>query len=586
MSSNRKTPEQLRSYRWYGVNDLRSFGHRSRTAQMGYASQEYLGKPVIAIVNTWSEINSCHTHFKQRVEEVKRGIWQAGGFPVEMPVMTLAEPFQKPTTMLYRNFLAMETEELLRSYPFDGCVLMGGCDKTTPGLLMGAISMDLPAIYLPAGPMLSGNWNGRTLGSGSDTWKYWAELRAGNLTETEWKGIENGIARSPGHCMTMGTASTMTSATEALGLTLPGFSSIPAADSRHAQFAALTGQRIVEMVWQDMKPSDLLSAASFDNAVTTVLAMSGSTNAVVHLIAVARRAGIPLTMARFDELARKTPVLGNIRPAGSYLMEDFFYAGGLPALLAELGELIDGSRPTVNGKSLGENIEGAQIFNDDVIRRRANPLVPSGGLAVLGGNLAPDGAVIKPAAMEQHLLKHRGPAVVFKDYNDMAERIDSDALNVTAESVIVLQHAGPVGAPGMPEWGQLPIPQKLLKQGVRDMVRISDARMSGTSYGACVLHVAPESFVGGPLALVRDGDFIELDVPNRRLHLDVSPEELATRRAAWVAPKPRFERGYGVMHQIHVTQANHGCDFDFLEEPAIEQGVGATDGPQSEPEIH
>ena len=586
MSSNRKTPEQLRSYRWYGVNDLRSFGHRSRTAQMGYASQEYLGKPVIAIVNTWSEINSCHTHFKQRVEEVKRGIWQAGGFPVEMPVMTLAEPFQKPTTMLYRNFLAMETEELLRSYPFDGCVLMGGCDKTTPGLLMGAISMDLPAIYLPAGPMLSGNWNGRTLGSGSDTWKYWAELRAGNLTETEWKGIENGIARSPGHCMTMGTASTMTSATEALGLTLPGFSSIPAADSRHAQFAALTGQRIVEMVWQDMKPSDLLSAASFDNAVTTVLAMSGSTNAVVHLIAVARRAGIPLTMARFDELARKTPVLGNIRPAGSYLMEDFFYAGGLPALLAELGELIDGSRPTVNGKSLGENIEGAQIFNDDVIRRRANPLVPSGGLAVLGGNLAPDGAVIKPAAMEQHLLKHRGPAVVFKDYNDMAERIDSDALNVTAESVIVLQHAGPVGAPGMPEWGQLPIPQKLLKQGVRDMVRISDARMSGTSYGACVLHVAPESFVGGPLALVRDGDFIELDVPNRRLHLDVSPEELATRRAAWVAPKPRFERGYGVMHQIHVTQANHGCDFDFLEEPVIEQGVGATDGPQSEPEIH
>jgi len=586
LSSNRKTPEQLRSYRWYGVNDLRSFGHRSRTAQMGYASQEYLGKPVIAIVNTWSEINSCHTHFKQRVEEVKRGIWQAGGFPVEMPVMTLAEPFQKPTTMLYRNFLAMETEELLRSYPFDGCVLMGGCDKTTPGLLMGAISMDLPSIYLPAGPMLSGNWNGRTLGRGSCTRKYWAELRAGNLTETEWKGIENGIARSPGHCMTMGTASTMTSATEALGFTLPGFSSIPAADSRHAQFAALTGQRIVEMVWQDMKPSDLLNAASFDNAVTTVLAMSGSTNAVVHLIAVARRAGIPLTMARFDELARKTPVLGNIRPAGSYLMEDFFYAGGLPALLAELGELIDGSRPTVNGKSLGENIEGAQIFNDDVIRRRANPVVPSGGPAVLSGNLAPDGAVIKPAAMEQHLLKHRGPAVVFKDYNDMAARIDSDALMVTAESIIVLQHAGPVGAPGMPEWGQLPIPQKLLKLGVRDMVRISDARMSGTSYGACVLHVAPESFVGGPLALVREGDFIELYVPNRTFHIHVSPEELATRRAAWVAPKPRFERGYGVMHQIHVTQANHGCDFDFLEEPAIEQGVAATDGLQSEPEIH
>jgi dihydroxy-acid dehydratase len=590
LTSTRKTPEQLRSYRWYGVNDLRSFGHRSRTAQMGYASQEYLGKPVIAIVNTWSEINSCHTHFKQRVEEVKRGIWQAGGFPVEMPVMTLAEPFQKPTTMLYRNFLAMETEELLRSYPFDGCVLMGGCDKTTPGLLMGALSMNLPAIYVPAGPMLSGNWNGRTLGSGSDTWKYWAELRAGNLSETEWKGIENGIARSPGHCMTMGTASTMTSAAEALGFTLPGFSSIPAADSRHAQFAALTGQRIVEMVWQDLKPSDLLNAASFDNAVTTVLALSGSTNAIVHLIAVARRAGIPLTMARFDELARNTPVLGNIRPAGAYLMEDFFYAGGLPALLVELGELIDGSRPTVNGKSLGENIAGAQIFNDDVIRRRSQPLVASGGLAVLVGNLAPDGAVIKPAAMEPHLLKHRGPAVVFKDYNDMAARIDSEELEISADSVLVLQHAGPVGAPGMPEWGQLPIPQKLLKQGVRDMVRISDARMSGTSYGACVLHVAPESFVGGPLALVHDGDFIELDVPGRRLHLEVDAEELARRKAAWVAPKPRFERGYGVMHQIHVTQANHGCDFDFLEEPLAEPaaaaGTGGTDAVKSEPEIH
>jgi len=566
LTLNRKKPEDLRSHRWYGANDLRSFGHRSRTAQMGYHASDYMGKPVIAVLNTWSEINSCHTHFRQRVEEVKRGIWQAGGFPVEMPVMTLAEPFQKPTTMLYRNFLAMEAEEVLRSYPFDGCVLMGGCDKTTPGLLMGAISMNLPAIFLPAGPMLRGDWHGRTLGSGSDTWKYWAELRAGTITEDEWKGVESGIARSPGHCMTMGTASTMTSAAEALGMTLPGFASIPAVDSRHAQHASLTGQRIVDMVWTDLKPSDILTPASFDNAVTTVLALSGSTNAIVHLVAVARRAGVPLTTARFDELARVTPVLGNIRPAGKYLMEDFFYAGGLRALLAELGDLIDGSQLTVNGATLGENIAGAAIFNDDVIRRRTHPLVQNDGLAVLTGNLAPDGAVIKPAAMEARLLRHRGPAVVFRDYADMAARIDDEALDITADSVIVLQHAGPVGAPGMPEWGQLPIPQKLLKAGVRDMVRISDARMSGTSYGACVLHVALESFVGGPLAFVKDGDIVELDLPARRLHLGVTDDELAARKAAWTPPKRPFERGFGVMHQLHVTQADKGCDFDFLEE--------------------
>ena len=436
--------------------------------------------------------------------------------------------------------------------------------------------------------MLRGNWNGRTLGSGSDTWKYWAELRAGKITEEEWKGIESGIARSPGHCMTMGTASTMTTATEALGLILPGFSSIPAVDSRHAQFASLTGQRIVEMVWTDQKPSDILTAKSFDNAVTTVLSMSGSTNAIVHLVAVARRAGIDLTTARFDELARITPVLANLRPAGKYLMEDFFYAGGLRALLVELGKLIDGSQMTVSGTTLAENIEGAEIFDTDVIRKRDNPVVERDGLAVLTGNLAPDGAVIKPAAMEQHLLKARGPAVVFKDYADMAARIDNEDLDITAASVIVLQHAGPVGAPGMPEWGQLPIPQKLLKQGVRDMVRISDARMSGTSYGACVLHVAPESFVGGPLALVRDGDMIELDVPGRRLHLNVSDEELAARKAAWKAPKRPFERGFGVMHQLHVTQANKGCDFDFLEEPltASTTSTASTNADRDEPEIH
>jgi len=580
-SKNRKSPEELRSHRWYGVNDLRSFGHRSRTAQMGYTTSDYAGKPVIAVVNTWSEINPCHTHFKQRAEEVKRGVWQAGGFPVEMPVMTLSENFQKPTTMLYRNFLAMEVEELLRSYPFDGCVLMGGCDKTTPALLMGAFSMNLPAIYMPAGPMLRGNWNGVVLGSGTDTWKYSAELKAGKITQLEWRGLETGIARSAGTCMTMGTASTMTSATEALGLTLPGFSSIPAVDSRHAQHASLTGRRIVEMVWEDMKPSDLITTRSFDNAITTVLALGGSTNAIVHLIAVARRARIDLRLDRFDELARHTPVLANIRPAGEFLMEDFFYAGGLPAMLAELAELIDGTQMTVNGLTLGENIRGAKNYNDKVIRGRSNPLIDRDGLAVLRGNLAPGGAVIKPPAMEPRLLRHTGPAIVFLDYNDMAARIDDPSLEVTANSVLVLQSAGPVGAPGMPEWGQLPIPEKLLRAGIRDMVRVSDARMSGTSYGACVLHVTPESFVGGPLAMVRDGDLIQLDVPARKLNLLISGEEMARRNAEWIPPKPKFARGYGMLNQLHVMQADTGCDFDFLQEPLQARNTSFTD-----PEIH
>ncbi|MGZ5033467.1 MAG: L-arabinonate dehydratase [Usitatibacter sp.] len=576
MSKARKKPEELRSHRWYGVNDMRSFGHRSRTAQMGYSRADYAGKPVIAILNTWSDINPCHSHFRQRAEEVKRGVWQAGGFPVEMPALSLSEPFQKPTTMLYRNLLAMETEELLRSYPADGCVLMGGCDKTTPALLMGALSMNLPAIFLPAGPMLRGDFQGKFLGSGSDTWKYWAELRAGNITQQEWQGVEDGIARSPGHCMTMGTASTMTSAVEALGFTLPGAASIPAPDSRHAQMATLTGKRIVDMVWEDLKPLEIATAKAFDNAVVTALALGGSTNSLVHLVALARRANVALDLERFDALARKTPVLANIRPSGKYLMEDFYYAGGLPALLAALGELIDGSAATVNGRTLGENIAGAKTWNEDVIRPRSNPVVPSDGLAVLKGNLAPLGAVIKPPAMEARLQKHTGRAVVFKSYDDMAARIDDPALDVDADSVIVLQNAGPQGAPGMPEWGQLPIPQKLLKQGVRDMVRISDARMSGTSYGACVLHVTPESFVGGPLALVQDGDRILLDVPARRLELLVDEAELARRRAAWKPAKPHFTRGFGTLYLKHVTQADKGCDFDFLE-------AGAA---TAEPEIH
>ena len=574
--TTRRKPEELRSHRWFGASDMRGFGHHSRSAQMGYSRADYEGRPIIAVVNTWSDINACHAHFRQRAEEVKRGVLQAGGFPLEMPAIALAEVFQKPTTMLYRNLLAMETEELLRSYPVDGAVLMGGCDKTTPALLMGAISMNLPAIFMPAGPMLRGDWRGQFLGSGSDVWKYWAEKRAGNLTDEQWRAIEDGIARSPGHCMTMGTASTMTSAAEALGFSLPGAASIPAADSRHGRMAAETGRRIVDMVWEDLKPRDFVTAAAVDNAITTILALGGSTNAVVHMVALARRAGVALSIDRFDALARRTPLVANIRPAGKYLMEDFYYAGGLRALLAEIRDLLDLDAKSVNGRTLRENIADAEVFNRDVILPRDKALVARDSLAVLRGNLAPDGAVIKPAAAESHLLRHTGPAIVFADYNDMAARIDDPALPVTKDSVLVLQNAGPQGAPGMPEWGQLPIPKKLLADGVRDMLRISDARMSGTSYGACVLHVAPESFVGGTLALVRDGDLIELDVPARKLNLKVSDEELARRRAAWKRPAPRYERGFGALYQQHITQADQGCDFDFLE------GVA----PTSEPEIH
>jgi dihydroxy-acid dehydratase len=577
MARARKEPHELRSHRWFGAKDLRAFGHRSRTLQMGYAREDFAGKPVIAIINTWSDVNPCHAHFRVRAEEVKRGVWQAGGFPLEMPAISLAEPFQKPSTMLYRNLLAMETEELLRSYPVDGVVLMGGCDKTTPALVMGALSMNLPSIYMPAGPMLRGNWHGEPLGSGSDSWKYWAELRAGTINEKEWQEVEEGIARSYGHCMTMGTASTMTSVAETLGLTLPGAASIPASDANHARMATASGKRIVELVWEDLKPSDFLTGASFDNAVTVIHALSGSTNAIIHLVAMAGRAGVALSLDRFDELARKTPVLANIRPAGSkYLMEDFYYAGGLRALLANLKENLHLDCMTVNGKTLGRNLEGARTYNEDVIRPRVNPVSPSGGLAVLRGNLAPDGAVIKPTAAEARLLKHTGRAVVFRDYNDMSARIDDEALEVDGNSFLVLQHAGPLGGPGMPEWGQLPIPKKLLKKGVRDMVRISDARMSGTSYGTCVLHVAPESFIGGPLALVRDGDEIELDVDARKLELRVGGAELERRRGEWRQPARHYGRGYGALYAKHITQANQGCDFDFLHH-----------GPATpDPEIH
>ena len=575
-NGRRKTPDQLRSYRWLGVQDLRSFGHRSRLRQMGYDTADWNGRPVIAIINTWSDINQCHAHLRARAEDVKRGVLQAGGFPLELPAISLSEPFVKPTTMLYRNFLAMETEELLRSHPIDGAVLLGGCDKTTPGLLMGAISMNIPVIFVPAGPMLRGYWRGQTLGSGSDTWKYWDEKRAGKISEAEWAEIESGIARSFGTCMTMGTAATMMSIAEAMGMTLPGASSIPAADSNHPRMAAAAGRRIVEMVWEDLKPSDILSPASFDNAIKVHMALGGSTNAIIHVIAMARRAGIALSLDRFDQLSREVPVIANIRPSGAFLMEDFYYAGGLPALMGMLGDKLDGSAMTVSGKTLGEAIASAAVYNNDVIRPLDNPIYSEGATAVLKGNLAPRGAVMKPAAAEPRLRKHRGPALVFRDYNHMAAEVEREDLEVTPDHVLVLQNAGPKGGPGMPEWGMLPIPRKLVKAGVRDMLRISDARMSGTSYGACILHVAPESFVGGPLALVRTGDHIEVDVSQRLLHLHVSEEELARRRAEWVPPEPRYARGYGAMFQQHIGQADEGCDFDFLE----------SGPPVPEPEIH
>jgi dihydroxy-acid dehydratase len=557
-------PDELHSGRWFDGDGLRAFSHRSRTRQLGIGAEEHSGKPVIGILNTWSDINPCHMHLRERAQAVKRGVWQAGGYPLELPVATLSETFQKPTPMLYRNLLAMETEEILRSYPLDGAVLMGGCDKTTPALLMGAASADRPVIFVPAGPMLSGHWRGQTLGSGTDMWRFWDEKRAGNLSDAEWDTLGAGLARSPGHCMTMGTASTMTSVAETLGLTLPGAASIPAVDSAHHRMAAASGSRIVQMVRENLKMSEIVDRRAFLDAVTVVIALGGSTNAVIHLIAMAGRCDVALGLDDFDRLSRSTPVLANIRPSGEYLMEEFYYAGGLPALLAQIRDLLHVERMTVNGRSLGENLVDAVIYDERVIRPRDKPLAEEGGLAILHGNLAPDGAVIKHLAASAHLLRHTGPAVVFEDYHDLQRRINDPDLDVRADSVLVLRHAGPQGGPGMPEYGMLPIPDKLLRDGVRDMVRLSDARMSGTSYGTCVLHIAPESFIGGPLALVSDGDLITLDVGERQLHLEVSASELRRRKEAWTPPPKMFERGYGSLYSEHVGQANEGCDFDFL----------------------
>ena len=565
VSSNRRSPDELRSARWYAPDDLRSFGHRSRTKQMGFHRDEFLGKPVIAIINPWNELNTCHTHFPQRVQDIKRGIYQAGGFAVELPVLSLGEQLLKPTAMMYRNLLAMEVEEVLRGYPVDGAVLLGGCDKTTPGVLMGALSMNLPFVYVPGGAMLRGNWRGETLGSGTDVWKYWDQRRAGELDSESWEEIEDGIARSPGTCMTMGTAATMMSLAEALGLSMPGASSIPAVDSNHNRMASWSGRRAVEIVWEGLKPTDILSDDSFANAIIVQMAIGGSTNGIIHLLAMAHRAGLTLDLERFDKISQGIPLLANVKPSGQYVMEDFYFAGGLRALMQQLKDRLKLSAKTINGRTLGENLKGAEIYHDDVIRPLQNPVKPAGGTAVLRGSLAPKGAVIKPSAAENRLLKHCGPAIVFKDIRDLKARVDSDDLRVTADSVLVLQNAGPVGAPGMPEWGQLPVPKKLLQQGIGDILRISDARMSGTSYGACVLHVAPEAALGGPLGLVRDGDLIELDVFERRLDLLVEPMELERRRQEWQAPALKHRRGYAALYVEQVTQADEGCDFRFLQ---------------------
>jgi dihydroxy-acid dehydratase len=572
------TPDTLRSARWFAPDDFRSFGHRSRMNQLGFSAEDYVGKPIVAVINTWSEIATCHQHFKTRVEDVKRGILQAGGFPIELPAISLTEGKVKPTTMLYRNFLAMETEELIRSHPVDGAVLMGGCDKTTPGLILGAISAGLPAIFVPAGPMLRGNWKGKVLGSGSDAFKYWDERRAGNISDKDWLEMEVGIARSPGVCMTMGTASTMTGLADALGLCIPGTSSLPAVDSGHVRMCADAGRRIVGMVWEDLTPDKILTHAAFQNAIITAMAMGCSTNAVIHMIAMARRAGHSIGLDDFDAASRKVPVIANVRPSGDkYLMEDFYYAGGLLGLLSRLKPLLDLDQINVMGRTWAEELKDAKVYDDDVIRPLDNAIYNEGALAVLRGNLAPDGCVVKPSAAQAKFLKHSGKAVVFDDYPDLKARIDRDDLDVTADSVLVLRNAGPLGGPGMPEWGMLPIPKKLVKQGVRDMVRISDARMSGTSYGACILHVSPESYLGGPLALVKTGDIITVDIPARSITLDVPEAELAARKAALPKPVPRYERGYGWMFSQHIKQAHEGCDFDFLEtdfgapvsEPAI-----------------
>jgi dihydroxy-acid dehydratase len=547
----------------YGDPGLAGFISRSFAKSMGF-SDEDLRKPVIGIAQTWSEFNNCHQHFKELAEAVKRGVWQAGGLPLEFPTISLGEIFLSPTSMFFRNLMAIDTEEMIRAQPMNGVVLLGSCDKTIPAQLMGAASADIPTIMLTGGPTLSGRWNGRDLGACTDCRGFWTEYRAGAIDAATLADIEDSLCRSDGHCTVMGTASTMASACEALGIALPGSAAIPAPDSRRFRMAEAAGKQIVKIVEQDLRPSQIITRPAFENAIRLMMALGGSTNAVVHLLAVAGRLNLGITLDDFDRLARETPLIANIRPSGKWQMEQLFEAGGIPAVMHELLPLLNGDCITVTGKTIAENVSSVLIKNRDVILPLDQPLSPEGGLAILRGNLAPDGAVIKHAAATPSLLKHRGRAVVFTSVEDVTARIDDPSLDVDKDSVLVMQNGGPVGAPGMPEAGNIPIPKKLLEQGIRDMVRVSDARMSGTAYGCAVLHVAPEAAVGGPLALVRDGDWIELDVENRRITLEVSDDELAARRAAWTPPAPKYARGWGKMYVDTVMQADRGADQAFL----------------------
>ncbi len=555
--------KKLRSLRWFEKDDLRSFGHRSRVNQMGYEPEEYIGKPIIAIINTWNEFNTCHTHFPQRVEDIKRGVLQAGGFPVEIPVLSLGEQLIKPTSMMFRNFLAMEVEEVLRAHPVDGCVVMGGCDKTTPGVLMGAISFNIPTVYMPAGAMIGGNYEGKVVASGTDVWKQWEKKQAGHVSECQWRALEFGIARSAGTCMSMGTASTMMILAETLGFGLPGSSTIPAVDSSHSRMARNCGVQIIELVEKDFKPQDMLSKESFENAIVVLNAIGGSTNGIIHIIAMAKRANIDISLEDFERISSDIPLILNLKPSGQYVMDDFYYAGGINALFSALKTRLHDIK-TVNLKSLYENIKDSKNYNEDVIMSLEKPLNPLGSIAVLRGNLAVDGAIIKQTACEERLLEHTGKALVYSDIEILKKEIDDEDLDVDENTVLILQNAGPKGAPGMPEWGQLPVPKKLLKQGITDIVRISDARMSGTSYGTCILHVSPESYIGGNLGLVKTGDMIHLDVKNRIIEVLLSDEELQNRRDEYTKEERDYSSGYTHLYTSHVTQAHEGCDFDFL----------------------
>ena len=556
--------KDLRSHAWFGDRDVLGFTHRSWIKNQGHPDHMFDGRPVIGICNTWSDLTPCNAHFRVLAEMVKRGVYEAGGYPLEFPVMSLGEVLMRPTTMLYRNLASMDVEETIRANPLDGVVLLTGCDKTTPSTLMGACSVDIPTIVLPGGPMLNGKYRGRDIGSGTDVWRFTDDLRSGKISMEDYMEAESCMSRSDGHCMTMGTASTMACMVEALGMTLPGAAAIPAADSRRRRLAHLTGNRVVQMVHEDLRPSSILTRDAFENAIKVNAAVGGSTNLIVHLLAIAGRIGVDVALDDFDHLGSHLPLLVNLMPSGQFLMEDFFYAGGLPAVIQALKAELHMDAITVTGQSLRVNTEGAPNYDATVVASVDNPIQENAGIAVLHGNLCEDGAVIKPSAATPALMTHRGRAVVFADIDDYHARIDDPELDVDASCVLVLKQVGPKGYPGMPEVGNFGLPAKLLKEGVEDMVRISDGRMSGTAYGTVVLHVAPESAIGGNLALVQNGDMIELDVPNRRLHLDVTDEELTKRKAAWQPRHKHTERGYVRMFLDHVQQADLGADFDFL----------------------